>query len=87
MSDIAAPAARDLEYRTAGTDVVVHDPVSARVHVLNPTAAYILQACDGTRSPDEIAHALSAGTGAPHAQTLPDVERTIAELRALELVH
>jgi hypothetical protein len=86
MSDTLTPTAVELEFRVAGNDVVVHDAASERVHVLNKTAAFILQACDGTRSPEAIAADLSASTGAPCAQTLPDVERALSTLRELHLV-
>ncbi len=86
MSDTLATTADGLEYRTAGNDVVVHDPVHERVHVLNRTAAYILQSCNGRRSAKVIAAELSASTGVPKERTLPDVERAIVELRSLQLV-
>lgn len=86
MSKTITPAAGDLEYRTAGNDVVVHDPLHERVHVLNKTAAFILQSCDGRQSAVGIAEELSLCTGAPRDLTLADVDRMLAELRALELV-
>ncbi len=86
MSDICALAPVDLEYRLAGNDVVVHDPQHERVHVLNKTAAYILQSCDGRRAAQAIADDLSRRTGVPSARVLLDVERTLGEFRALELV-
>ena len=86
MFETLALTAIDLEYRTAGNDVVVHDAVHERVHVLNKTAAYILQSCDGRRTARAIAADLSSRTGATNACTLPDVERMLGELRALELV-
>jgi len=86
MSDTLAPIAVELEFRTAGSDVVVHDAANERVHVLNKTAAYILQSCDGRRSAEAIAEELSSATGAPSEQTLPDVERALTELRELQLV-
>jgi Coenzyme PQQ synthesis protein D (PqqD) len=86
MPHTLRPTAADLEYRTAGNDVIVHDPVHERVHVLNRTAAYVLQSCDGCRSAEAIAEELSARTGVPNARTFPDVQRALAEFRALELV-
>jgi hypothetical protein len=87
MSDTSALSAGALDYRIAGNDVVVHDPEHERVHVLNKVAAFILQSCDGRHSAQGIADELSTHTGAPRARILADVERTLTELRALELVH
>jgi len=86
MSEICALAPLDLEYRVAGNDVVVHDPQHERVHVLNKTAAYILQSCDGRRGAQAIADDLSTRTGVPSARVLPEVERALTEFRALQLV-
>jgi PqqD family protein of HPr-rel-A system len=86
MSDRLALTVDDLEYRTAGNDVIVHDPLTERVHVLNATAAYILRACDGKRSAAAIAHELSARTGVSSARTLPDVERALAQFSELHLI-
>jgi len=86
MSDTSAPSAGELDYRTAGNDVVVHDLAHERVHVLNKVAAFILQSCDGRHSADGIADELSTRTGVSHGRVLADVERTLAELRALQLV-
>jgi methyltransferase-like protein len=86
MFETLAPTAAVLDYRTAGNDVVVHDSEHERVHVLNKTAAYILQSCDGRRTVRAIAEDLSLRTGATSARTFPDVERILTELHALELV-
>jgi methyltransferase-like protein len=86
MSDQFALTVNDLEYRTAGNDVVVHDPTNERVHVLNATAAYILRACDGKHSAVAIAEDLSARSGVPSAHTLPDVERVLVQFTELQLI-
>jgi hypothetical protein len=86
MSDTLALTADGLDYRTAGNDVVVHDSVRERVHVLNKTAAFILQSCDGRRSAAAIAAELTMCTGAPSDRTLPDVQRALSELRSLHLI-
>jgi hypothetical protein len=86
MSDQFVLTVTDLEYRTAGNDVIVHDSANERVHVLNATAAYILRACDGKHSVAAIAEELSARSGAPRARTLPDVERALAQFAELQLV-
>jgi hypothetical protein len=86
MSDTCALEVNDLEYRIAGNDVVVHDVLHERVHVLNKTATYILQSCDGRRTARAIAEDLSFRTGVTGARTLPDVERVLAQLRALDLL-
>jgi hypothetical protein len=42
-------AVAGLETRAAGSEELVYDPPSGRVHVLNATAARVLARCDGRR--------------------------------------
>ena len=84
----AAPTAIEgLETRTVGHEVLVHDPVHKKIHVLNQTAAAVLAMCDGTRQPAKIAAALAASTGAPAELVRADVEKMVAVFRRLALVH
>ena len=47
-----------LEVQVIGDRVVVYEMVSNRLHYLNPTAALILELCDGNRSAEELARLL-----------------------------
>lgn len=50
------PAAKDgIDINEAPDGLVVYDETTDRVHHLNQSAAVILQLCDGTRTPDQIA--------------------------------
>jgi hypothetical protein len=75
-----------LDIRTAGNEVIVHDPTHEKVHVLNSTAALVLELCDGRHSTEEIAAALSARTGAPLERVRPDVEAVLRSFRELAFV-
>ena len=44
-----------LEITAAEDGYIVYDPTTDRVHHLNPTAAVILELCDGTRTDTDIA--------------------------------
>ncbi len=86
MTNQFARTVQQLEFRIAGSDVIVHDTAHERVHVINRTAAYILQSCDGRRSAAAIAGELSARTGAPSTRTLSDVERLLVRFAELKLI-
>ena len=75
-----------LEIRRAGADVLVHDAAHEKVHVLNETAAYVLARCNGSRSAQHIADALSTATGADPVVVLRDVEVILQEFERLQLV-
>lgn len=45
----------DLVQRTVDEDVVVYDPDTDRVALLNPAAFAVFALCDGTRAPSAIA--------------------------------
>lgn len=66
-----------LEIRLVGDEVIVHDLDNAMVHVLNATAGDVLELCDGTRSIDEVAAALSKMTGVDAATIRPDIEAIV----------
>ena len=75
-----------LALETVDADVIVHDPVHARVHVVNRTAAAVLQLCDGTRAPEQIADELAALTGAARERILRDLGPTLMTFADLQLV-
>jgi hypothetical protein len=57
------------------------------VHVLNPTARFIWERCDGRHSAADIARALQASYAlAPEHDVEADVQRTLALLTAKELL-
>ena len=79
----AAPRARpDLDVRAAGGETLVHDPVNGKVHVLNASAARILQRCDGTTTLATIVDEIVAATGAPRERVERDLARIYADFTA-----
>jgi Coenzyme PQQ synthesis protein D (PqqD) len=87
MSESLKPVAvAGLEVRQTGTDVIVHDPSSEQIHVLNRAAGAVLELCDGAHDPAAIAASLAAATGAPPERVLPDVEAVLATFRELRFV-
>ncbi len=79
-------AVGDLEIRETGDEVLVHDPLHDKVHVLNRTAGFVLALCDGTRTAGEIAHSLGAAFGTAGPDVGGDVERIIDDFAAAELI-
>lgn len=78
--------AAGIEIRKAGDDVLVHDPVHDKVHVLNGTAGYVLELCDGVHSVSDIAHSISDATGAEYALVLRDIEGIVRDFEGLKLL-
>jgi PqqD family protein of HPr-rel-A system len=76
----------DLEIRTAGDEVLVHDAKQGKVHVLNASAGKILQLCDGTRTVEEIAVAVANTFLTDTERVRPDVDAALAEFKTLGLL-
>jgi hypothetical protein len=68
-------------------ELMLFDPVSAKFFVLNTTMAFLWRNCDGTRSLDDIATALTEeydGVDLPTAET--DLGAAAGELTGLGLL-
>lgn len=65
---------------------VVYQPGRARVHYLNPTAKLILELCDGTLTPAQIAGMIEEAFGLPEPPA-QEVDDALAKLSAEGLVH
>ncbi len=90
MSDEPAPADRlrkteGLEIHVVGDQCVVYDTAADRIHYLNPTAALVLEFCDGDRSPAEIAALVQEAYGLT-ATPLDEVSRCLASLKEMAIV-
>ena len=72
--------------RALADERIVYDPATHQVVVLNETAAFILDQCDGSRSVGELLAALERRYAAPRTQLAADLARTLADLRARKLV-
>lgn len=72
-----------LEFQEAGADVLVHDPAHGKIHVLNRTAAQVLQACDGRTPLDDIARRIAPEVP---ARAYDDVVRIVEEFERLGLL-
>jgi HAE1 family hydrophobic/amphiphilic exporter-1 len=87
MEEAARPvAATGLETRAAGDEVLIHDASRDKVHVINSTAARVMELCDGNRSIAEIALKLSAETGADLEIVTGDVAAIVVQFRQLGLI-
>jgi hypothetical protein len=82
MNDLPLRA-QSLEVQEAGEDVLVHDPQRQKIHVLNASAAKVLQACDGRTSLQEIAERIAPQYA---ARAYADVVRIVEEFRRLGLL-
>jgi hypothetical protein len=76
----------DLEVRTAGDELLVHDVKNGTVHVLNASAGKILQLCDGTRTVEEITVAVANTFLTDTERVRPDVDASLAEFKGLGLL-
>jgi hypothetical protein len=74
-----------LELHVVGNQCVVYDIGADRIHYLNPTAALVLEFCDGNHSPAEIAALVQEAYGLPGAP-LDEVSRCLSSLKELEIV-
>jgi hypothetical protein len=86
---IERPARRTqgLECQEVGDELMVMDARADRVHVLNATMAAIWKLCDGGRSPEQIAQALSEAVDCSEVEDLlAATSDALRSLAALELV-
>ncbi len=72
--------------RELGPERIVYDPATHEVVVLNETAAFILDLCDGTHSVADMRRALEQRYAAPRAELQADLQATLADLCAKKLV-
>lgn len=72
--------------RALGDERVVYDPATHAVAVLNESAAFILEQCDGTRTVAAILGALEARYAAPRERLRADLLATLADLAARKLL-
>jgi PqqD family protein of HPr-rel-A system len=87
MNSTKLPAAVEpLEVRRAGNDVFVHDVSAGKIHVLNATAAKVLEACDGSMILESLVQSLCAQTGAPRERVEADVRSVLERFASLGLV-
>lgn len=90
MRQEAAPS--ELLLKTDGIEThfvddqcIVYDVAADRIHYLNPTAALVLEFCDGHHSPQEIAALMQEAYGLP-AAPLDEVRSCLSSLLEKELV-
>jgi hypothetical protein len=67
-------------------ELILYDPESDRAFLLNHTSAVIWDLCNGERSEHQIAVQVAQDFGAPQAEVLQDVTRTIDQLRCDSLI-
>ena len=76
-------ASTDLEIQDSAGEVLVHDHRHGKIHVLNGSAATVLQLCDGSRDLDAIVR--DAG-GEGHEGARGDIASIIEQFRSLGLI-
>jgi len=72
--------------RVLGEERLVYDPATHEVSVLNESAAFILDLCDGVRTRADMLAALAERYAAPHETLRADLEAILADLSARGLV-
>jgi radical SAM protein with 4Fe4S-binding SPASM domain len=72
--------------RTLGSERIVYDPATHEVVVLNETAAFVLERCDGAHSVAEILRALEERYAAPRERLSADLQGVLADLAARKLL-
>lgn len=75
----------DVELRVVGREAILHDPVSARTHVVNASAARVWELCDG-RSMTALVDEFAAGYGRRPDDLRPDVRRIVDHFASLGLL-
>jgi hypothetical protein len=77
----------ELQTAVVGNEVLVHDTLHEKVHVLNAIAARILDLCDGATAPATIAGRLSREyDGTDPAVVERDVDAILLQFESLHLL-
>jgi len=76
---ICLERASGIEIRAAPDGIVVYNPGRDRLHYLNPTAALLLESCDGTLAAAELPALLAAAFDLPAPPT-GEVENCLTTL-------
>ncbi len=81
------PRLRDeIVLREVDEDIVVYDPVSDKIALLNQSAAVILSYCDGSHSVSDVVSKVAEVFAQPADRVDEDVRTTIEGLRAQGLL-
>jgi hypothetical protein len=80
------PKAIELRKKPVDDCVLVHDATHRKVHVLNTTAAAILDLCDGSRSVEQITVSLAQATDMQPEVIAGDVHATLKQFAELEIL-
>jgi coenzyme PQQ synthesis protein D (PqqD) len=75
----------EVTVRVVGREAILHDPIAAKTHVVNASAARAWELCDG-RTMAELVDAFAAGYGRAPAELQSDVERIVALFERLGLL-
>lgn len=78
--------AEDIIWRRIGDETVVITDDGLSVHVLNKTATYIWELCNGTCGPDEITVSLCERFDVPFEKASMDVKDIMGKLEQLGLL-
>ena len=76
----------DLEIQQAGSDVLVHDVVHRKIHVINGTAACVLQLCDGEHDVSSLVDGVAEAFGVERERVAGDVETILGEFERIGLL-
>lgn len=77
--EMCAQRAPDIEIREVTDGFVAYDPARDRLHFLNPTAAMLLESCDGNVRARELPELLAAAFGLD-TPPVAEVESCLAKL-------
>lgn len=72
--------------RPVGKEYMLYDAVGRKVHVLNETAHFVWELCDGTCSIDDIVSRAAAAFDASPDELRADIEGCLKEFRSLSLL-
>ena len=87
MNALDVPLRRaDVESVELDGEMVVHDPRSGTLHLLNESAASVWAACDGSTTVAAIVRAMQETHAGPADEIAHDVDRALTELRSQGLV-
>lgn len=76
----------DLQRVVVDDEQVVHDPVRRHTHRLNPTAALVLDRCDGVTTVEAVCRELAEQFGTAGSQIAHEVTAVLAEFERSDLV-
>jgi hypothetical protein len=76
----------EIKERNVGNEIMLYDLTGKTIHVLNDTASFIWNFCDGNHTVSDMAKNASELFNIPVEQAIPDIEECLENFKKLNII-